>query len=230
MNCIIIDDDELSRNVMERLVAQVNFLNLVKICSGSVEALNVLEEENIDLILLDIEMPDMNGLELIKSLEKPPLTILATSKEQYAIEAFECNVVDYLVKPIAIERFFKAATKAKEIFEGHKQLVDLPNQDSIYIKTGAMLSNISTKDILWVEVSGDYITINTTETKYVIHAKMKTIESKLPPDKFVRVHRSFIVSIDNIKTIQDSIISMDKKLIPIGSTYKEDLMKRLNLL
>jgi DNA-binding LytR/AlgR family response regulator len=230
MNCIIVDDDEMSRNAMEHLVEQVKFLRLVKICSNSVETLNTLNEEKIDLMFLDIEMPELSGLQLIKSLEKPPLTILATSKKEYAIEAFEHNVVDYLVKPIVIERFFKAVTKAREIFEGSKQVVDLSNKDYIYIKTNSALIKINTKEILWVEASGDYITINASEKKYVIHSKMKTIESKLSPEKFVRVHRSFIVSIDNINSIDDSVIVMDKKLIPIGAVYKENLMKRLNLL
>jgi two-component system, LytTR family, response regulator len=230
MNCIIVDDDEASRNVMEHLVGQADFLKLVKICSDPVEALNVLNNEKIDLILLDIEMPNLNGLDLIKSIEKPPLSILATSRKNYALEAFDCNVVDYLVKPIAVERFFKAITKAKEIFEGSKHVTDHTNTDHIYIKTNSALHKISTKDLLWVEALGDYITMNVAGEKYIVHAKMKTVESKLPPDKFVRVHRSFIISIDHIHSIDDSIIIMEKKLIPIGAVYKDNLMKRLNLL
>jgi DNA-binding LytR/AlgR family response regulator len=230
MNCIIIDDDEMSRTAMEQLVVQVKFLQLSRVCSSSIEALKVLKEENIDLILLDIVMPELNGIDLIKSLEKPPLTILASSKIEYAIEAFECNVVDYLVKPISIDRFLKAVTKAKEIYDGSKQVLDTPTQDYIYIKDHAVLTKINSKDILWVEASGDYITIATLTDKYVVHSKMKTIETKLPVDRFVRVHRSFIVSIDHINTIEDSVISVAKKLVPIGALYKENLMKRLNLL
>jgi two-component system LytT family response regulator len=230
MKCILVDDDEMSRNAMEKLVEQVSFLTLVKICSNPVEALDVLNNEAIDLILLDIEMPELSGLELIKSLDKPPLTILATSKKEYAVEAYECNVIDYLVKPIPVERFFKAVARAKEIFEGAKHVADLPSKEYIYIKTNATLSKIITKEIVWVEALGDYITIHTGGKNYVIHSKMKTIESKLDAEKFVRVHRSFIVSIDHINSIDDSVIVMDKKLIPIGAVYKENLMKRLNLL
>jgi two-component system, LytTR family, response regulator len=215
---------------MEQLVKKADFLKLVKICNDSVQALNALNNERVDLILLDIEMPDINGLDLIKSIEKPPLAILATSKKEYAIEAFDCNVVDYLVKPLSIERFFKAVTKAKEIFEGSKHITDHLNKDYIYIKTNSTLHKISTKEILWVEALGDYITMNVAGKKYIIHSKMKTIESKLSPNTFVRVHRSFIVSIDHINSIEDSVIIMDKKLIPIGAIYKDNLMKRLNLL
>jgi DNA-binding LytR/AlgR family response regulator len=230
MNCIIVDDDEVSRSAMEHLVAQADFLKLVKMCSHPVEALNAINNEKIDLILLDIEMPELNGLDLIKSIEKPPLVILATSKKDYAAQAYDCNVVDYLVKPIATERFFKAVTKAKEIFEGSKYVSDHTNADYLYIKTNSTLHKISTKEILWVEALGDYITMHLEAKKYIIHSKMKTIESKLSPDKFVRVHRSFIVSIDHINSIDDSIIVMDKKLIPIGAVYKDKLMRRLNLL
>jgi two-component system LytT family response regulator len=230
MNCIIIDDDEISRNAMEQMVGQVNFLHLKKICSSPVEALNILNEEKIDLILLDIVMPKMSGIDLIKSLEKPPLIILATAKKEYAVEAFECNVVDYLVKPISLDRFFKAVNKAKEIFEGTKHVVEAPDQNYIYIKNHSVLTKVDVKEILWVEASGDYITITTIDKQYVIHSKMKTIETKLPSAKFVRVHRSFIVSIDHISSIDDDVILIAKKPIPVGSLYKDNLMKRLNLL
>ena len=230
MNCIIVDDEEMSRNAMKHLVSQVQFLKLKGVFCSATEALNILNNNKIDLMLLDIEMPDISGLELIKSLKKPPLTILATSKKEYAIEAFEHNVIDYLVKPILLERFFKAIEKSKEIFENSHQTIDFSGKEYVFIKNNGALVKINIKSIQWIEAIGDYVTINTSEKKYTIHSTMKTIESKLPPDKFIRVHRSFIISIDNITSIDDSVIVIGKQLIPIGAVYKDNFTKRLNLL
>lgn len=230
MNCIVVDDDEMSRKAMKHLVSQVKFINLVGTCCSGADALNVLNSNKIDLMLLDIEMPDMTGMELIKSLKVQPLTILTTSRKDYAIEAFECNVVDYLVKPILLDRFFKSVTKAKEIFENAHHIVGFSNEDYIFIKNNGILLKINLKEILWIEALGDYMTINTIEKKYTIHSTMKMIESKLDPHKFIRVHRSSIISIDYITSIEDNVVILGKKLITVGAVYKENLMKRLNLL
>lgn len=230
MNCIIVDDEEMSRRAMKHLVSQIQFLNLVGSCCTASEALNFLNNNNVDLMLLDIEMPEMSGLELIRSLKNPPLTILTTSKKEYALEAFECNVVDYLVKPVLLDRFYKAITKAKENFEKPKQTIDFSGKEYVFIKDNGTLVKINIKEILWIEALGDYITINTTGKKYTIHSTMKTIEGKLNPDKFIRVHRSSIIAIDNITSIEDNIVIIGKQLIPIGAVYKENLTKRLNLL
>lgn len=163
MNCIVVDDDEMSRNAMKHLVSQVQFINLVGTCCSGADALNTLNCNKIDLMLLDIEMPDMTGMELLKSLKAPPLIILTTSRKDYAIEAFECNVVDYLVKPILLDRFFKSITKAKEIFENAHQIAGFSNEDHIFIKNNGILVKINLKEILWIEALGDYMTINTTE-------------------------------------------------------------------
>lgn len=230
MNCIVIDDEEMSRNAMKHLVSQVQFLNLSGIFSSAKEAIVTLNDSKVDLMLLDIEMPDLSGLELLKSLQKPPLTILATSKKEYAIEAFECNVVDYIVKPISLDRFLKAVLKAKDVFDSSQQAIDFSNKDHVFIKSGGTLIKINIKDILWIEALGDYITVHTTDKKYTIHSTMKAIENKLPPRAFIRVHRSFIVSVDNIDAIDDNVIVINKQMIPVGAVYKENLTKKLNLL
>jgi two-component system LytT family response regulator len=231
MNCIIVDDEEMSRNAMKHLVAQIPFLNLIGIYCNAGETLNTLNSKSVNLMLLDIEMPDVNGLEFIRSLKNPPLTILATSKKEYAIEAFECNIIiDYLVKPIAIDRFFKAIAKSKDIFDGSAKNSDLLNKDYVFVKINGTLTKINMKEILWIEALGDYITINTSGKKHTIHATMKSIENKLDTEKFIRVHRSYIVSVDNINSIDDNMIVIDRQLIPIGYVYKENLTKRLNLL
>jgi DNA-binding LytR/AlgR family response regulator len=229
MNCIIVDDDEMSRNAMKHLVGRVQFMNLDGIYCNATEALNSLNSKKTDLMLLDIEMPDMSGIHLIKSLRKPPLTILVSSKKEYAIEAFECNVIDYLVKPLSLDRFFQACTKAKEYFD-YQNSVDFTGKSFVFIKNDGILTKINIREILWIEALGDYIVINTPERKYTVHSTMKAIESKLDPQKFIRIHRSFIISIDNITSIDDSVISINKQLISIGAVYKENLTKRLNLL
>lgn len=230
INCIIVDDDKLSRDAMKHLVSQVEFLNLVGICSNVAEALILLKNHKIDLLLLDIEMPHISGIDFIKSLKNPPLTILATSRKDYAIEAFECNVVDYLVKPISFDRFLKAVTKGKEMFENTNQSADFTNKEHVFIKSNGTIVKININEILWIEALGDYITINTSEKKHTIHSTMKLIENKLPSDRFIRVHRSFIVSINSITSIDDNVIVIEKQLIPIGAVHKESLMKRLKFL
>ncbi len=230
MNCIIVDDDKLSRDAMKHLVSQIKWLNLIGIASNATEALSLLKNNTIDLLLLDIEMPDTSGIELIKSLKNPPLSILATSRKDYALEAFECNVVDYLVKPIPFDRFSKAVEKAKIMFESSNQTLDFPNKDYVFIKNSGTITKLKINDILWIEALGDYLTINTSIKKYTIHSTMKMLENKLAADRFIRVHRSFIVSLDSITSIDDNIIVIEKQLIPIGAMYRENLMKRLPFL
>lgn len=230
MNCIIVDDDEMSRTAMKHLVSRVQFLNLIEICESANEALNVLNTKKVDLMLLDIEMPEMTGLELIKSLKSAPLIILATSKKEYALEAFDHNVIDYLLKPIEISRFFKAINKAKEIFDRSQNNMNFIYTDYVFIKFDSQLIKININDIVWIEALGDYITIHTSEKKYTIHSTMKSIEGKLSPEKFIRVHRSFVVSIDKITSVDDNVIAIGKQIIPVGAVYKENLTKRLHLL
>ena len=232
MNCIIVDDDGMSRNAVKHLVAQISSLSLVGQASSPQEAINLLDSNKVDLMLLDIEMPGMSGLTLLKNLNRPPLIILITSKKEYALEAFEYNVVDYLLKPIALERFFKAVAKAKDIINNAPiSSTDGSANSTFFIKSNGQLIKMNVKDILWIEALGDYITIHTTENKkYTIHSTMKVIETKLPPDKFIRVHRSYIVSVDNISSIDDNVIVIGKQLIPVGAVYKENLTKHLNFL
>src|SRR5688572_156899 len=231
MNCIIVDDEEMSRNAMKHLVEQIGYLQLVKVCHDSSEAIETLKKNKIDLVFLDIEMPGMSGIELIQSLETRPLIILTTSHKEYALDAFEYNVVDYLVKPVNEPRFKKAVEKAQEFFDSSQDVKITPaEKEYFFIKHNSVLTKVLLKDILWIEALGDYITINTVNKKYVLHLTLKAIEGKLPPDKFVRVHRSYIAAIDNISAVEDTTISISNKLIPVGALYKDNFIKKLNLL
>ena len=232
MNCIIVDDEEMSRHALKQLVQRVDFLNLIKVYDDPIEAINTLKNEKIDLMFLDIQMPNMSGMDLIKSLAMGarPMIILTTSHTQYAIDAFEYNVVDYLVKPVMLSRFFQAVTKARDLFENPKNKIDSFDKDYFFVKHNSVMHKLPIKDILWMEAMGDYITINTVNRKFILHLTLKAIEPKIPADKFVRVHRSFIVAVDNITSVADTTILINNKLIPVGAIYKESFMKRLNLL
>lgn len=233
MNCIIIDDDELSRRVVEEFIGRTDFLNLTHSFSSAVEAINYIKQgEEVHLIFLDVEMPEMTGIEFLNSLSHPPQVIIVSSKEKYAIQAFDYSVTDYLLKPITYARFFKAASKAYELFNKGRSLTDTDKE--IFIKKNSSLVRIKYNDILWVEALENYVVINTTTDKFTIHFTMKSIENQLPMVKFKRVHRSFIVNVSRITSIEDNsvVIKMtdSKKVIPIGKSYREKLLNEINLM
>jgi DNA-binding LytR/AlgR family response regulator len=232
MKCLIVDDNKLARMAMKQLVSQVKWLELVAECSDAMEAYNHLGDKDIDLLLLDIEMPGMTGLELTKKLgNKSPLIIFTTGNAGYAVEAFELNVVDYLVKPVSPARFIQAVEKAREAAESPRVEVRAsPEHDFVFVKDNGVLKKINVEDILYLEAMGDYVKVYTGQRFHVLHATLKSIEEKLPPAKFVRVHRSYIVSLGKIDFIQDGAISIGKSSVPIADTYRTQLNKRLNLL
>lgn len=216
---------------MKQLVSQVQMLELVAECSDAMQAYNYLRNDQIDLLFLDIEMPGMTGIELTKKLgNKRPLIVFTTAKTDYAVEAFELNVVDYLVKPVAIPRFLQAVEKAKETLDSNKQEVKIEEQQFVFVKDNGVLKKINVEDILYLEAMGDYVKVHTAQKFHVLHSTLKSIEEKLPASKFIRVHRSYIVALQKIDFIQDGVISIGKASIPVAETYKSTLNKRLNLL
>ena len=229
LNCLVVDDDALSRSVVEDLIAETEFLHLVKSCENALEAVNVLNENQVDILFLDIEMPKMDGMELIKSVQPLPQLILVTSHAQYAVESYEHNVTDFIVKPVNAGRFIKAVDKARKNIEGKRASISTSGQ-SIFIKTDSKLVQLNTDEILFIEALGNYMRIFTTKGKYTILSTMKDMESKLPTPTFARVHRSFIVNVQKIETIEDNFILIEGKQVSIGKAYKEELDKRLNLL
>ena len=216
---------------MKQLVSQVKDLELVKECADAMEAYNAISKEPVDLLLLDIEMPEMTGLELIKNLgNKKPLIIFTTAKKDYAVEAFELNVVDYLVKPVAPARFLQAIDRATEALESNKEEVKVGEQEFVFVKDNGILKRINVDDILYLEAMGDYVKVHTQQKFHVLHATLKSIEEKLPTSKFLRVHRSYIVSLNKIDFIQEGMITIGKATVPVADTYRSTLNKRLNLL
>lgn len=232
MRCIIIDDDALSRRVLEDYIEKTSFLELVQSFTNAVDAINFIKEGNrVELIFLDIEMPEMTGIDFLNTITNPPQIVIVSSREKYAINAFEYDITDYLLKPIVYARFFKAANKALE--NSNKEVLNDDTKE-VFIKKGSSLIRIKFIDILWVEALENYVVINTRDDKFTIHFTMKAIENQLPESLFKRVHRSFIINIKEIHSIEDNSITMNLpegvKVIPIGKSYKENLMNEINLM
>lgn len=216
---------------LRQLVSQVPALELVAECTDAQDALDAFNANSIDLLLLDIEMPDMTGIDLVHKLgNRRPLIIFTTAKPEYAVEAFELNVVDYLVKPITLPRLQQAIDKANEALDSRKEDVKVEEQGFVFVKDNGVLKRISIDDILFLEAMGDYVKVHTPQKFHVVHATLKSIEEKLPQSKFLRVHRSYIVAINKIDFIQEGMITIGKTTIPVADTHKANLNKRLNLL
>ncbi len=231
LNCIIVDDDKLSREVIKTLVEKTEMLNLVGIAKDGMEASNLLNKYKVHIIFLDIEMPVMSGLELVKSLKEPPQIILITSQQEYALEAFEYDVTDYLLKPVNSQRFLKSVNRAKENIEAAQKANSAsPLEDqTIFIKENSQFSRLDTNKILYVEAYGDYVNIYTTEKKYTVHTTMKNIEQKLDEANFMRIHRSYIVQLSKIDSIDENIVFVNQKMLPIGSSFRDKLIRKLNV-
>ncbi|HWY13342.1 MAG TPA: LytTR family DNA-binding domain-containing protein [Bacteroidia bacterium] len=231
MDCIIVDDNLMARNALKLLIDQVDFLNLKKECTGPLEAFNYLETEAVDLVFLDVEMPGMTGIELIKNLKKRPIIILVTSKKDYAVEAFELNVADYLIKPVTLSRFIAAVDRAKEINDskGGKVEINEKDHDYIFVRSNSALTKIKLEDIIYIQALGDYVKIFTQSKHNLVHSTLKNIEEKLPANRFFRLHRSYLVAISHIDKVEENTAYIGKHSIPIGEQYKKELLNKLNL-
>jgi len=231
MNCLIVDDNKMARMAMKQLVSQVNELVLAGECDNAMEAYNKVNKEHIDLLLLDIEMPGMTGLELTKNLSHAsPLIIFTTAKTDYAVAAFELNVVDYVIKPVSPARFLQAIEKAKEVLESNKQDVLVEEKEFVFVRDNGILKRIDINDILYLEAMGDYVKVHTLQKFHVVHSTLKAIGEKLPPSKFMRVHRSYIVALNKIDFIEEGVINIGKNPIPVADAYRGSLNQQLNLL
>jgi DNA-binding LytR/AlgR family response regulator len=206
-------------------------LILVGECNDAVEAYQLVLENKIDLIFLDIRMPGMSGLEFAKILEdKRPLIIFTTSVAEHAAEAFDLNVVDFLLKPISPSRFLKAVEKAREIYSNQNISVDGNMSDYVFIRHSNIISRLKLTEILFFEATGDYVKVHTAKQHYSIHSSLKTIEQKLPQNIFLRVHRSFIINLNKIDTAEGKTLVISHNLIPVSETYRADLNKRMTFL
>ncbi len=232
MNCIIIDDDPFSIKVIEKFIQNTDFLNLIQSYSSAVDAINFLNRnEEIHLIFLDIEMPEMTGLEFLSSLNNLPQVIIVSAKKNYAIDAFEYDVTDYVLKPVSTSRLIKAVDKAYSKYK--ERLMATKSTEGIFVKSGATYIRVNYEEIIWIEALENYVVLNTFSEKHTILFTMKGISRELPENSFVRIHRSFIININKISMIEDNTILVHTKngikVLPIAKSYKADLMKKINL-
>lgn len=227
IRCIAVDDEKLVLDLLVDNIRQVPYLQLVKACKDALEATEVLQKEKVDLIFLDIQMPKLSGLSFIQTLQQPPLIIVITAYEQYALEGYRLNVVDYLLKPVSFERFLKACNKAKELLDLRRDKTQKERSDHIFVNVEYTLVKILFSDILFVEALKDYIKIHLASSPRAVLTKMslKGMEEKLPADKFVRVHKSYIVAADKITVIKRDLINIGSIEIPVSDFYKENLLR-----
>jgi DNA-binding LytR/AlgR family response regulator len=217
IRCIIVDDEPLAREGMELLVKETGFLDLRASCAGALEANQVLSREAIDLIFLDIQMPRILGIDFLRGLQDPPLVIITTAYPNFALEGFELNVLDYLVKPIGPERFLKSVNRAREVMER----VD----DYFFIKCNNGYEKIFYESVLFVEACQNYICIHTAGEKYMTLTPMRSLEEQLPAGTFLRIHKSYIVAIGKIRSLNGNEVTVGQTRIPVSKNYKDELMK-----
>jgi len=230
ITCIIIDDEPLARKGLREYIQETDFLQLAGEFENPLKASDILLNKGIDLIFLDIQMPKITGLEFIKTLSHPPQFIFTTAYPQYAVEGFELSAVDYLLKPFSFERFWKAVNKARLQLEGTKQnlpVISKTEPGHFFIKTDNKLVKIKYDDILFVEALQNYVCIFTAAKKYITYLTFKAIEENLPSEQFLKIHKSFIVSIPKIETIEASEIKIGNHALPISRASREEVMKKI---
>ncbi|RPD50121.1 DNA-binding response regulator [Hymenobacter sediminis] len=233
LRCLVVDDDPLALQIVENCIASTPFLVHAGSHSSAISAAEALRTQPIDLLFLDVEMPLMSGLDLLRTLQNPPLVILITSSKSYAVEAFEYEVLDYVVKPISYARFLQAAQKALTTHEAHLNpaldTIEAPtNTEFTFVKVDSKLVKVLFDEVRYVEALGDYVHIVTGKSKLIVYSTMRAVEEKFPSTLFVRVHRSFIVNLKRVQSIEDNTVVINDKHIPIGQTYQREVFQRLN--
>jgi DNA-binding LytR/AlgR family response regulator len=231
IRCILIDDEPLARKGLKEYIGDTPFLQLEAEFESALKAAQLLQEGKADLIFLDIQMPKITGLQFIKTVQYPPPVIFTTAYPEYALDGFELNALDYLVKPISFERFLKAANKAKEYYEVRKlntgEAAFQSKETFFFIKADNKLVKLFYDDILFVEALQNYVAIFTKAKKYITYLTFKSIEEYLPPERFIKTHKSYIVSTDKIDNIEGNVIQIGGHHVPISRTAKDDVMEKL---
>lgn len=227
VKALIIDDEPLAQNVIKQYAEKIPDLTISATCNEAICAHKVLNEMEIDLLFLDINMPKLSGISFLKTLKNPPLVIFTTAYSEYALEGFELNAIDYLKKPFSFERFFKAFMRAEELLslQKHTQPEAPPEQkkdDFFFVKANKKTIKVNFADILFIEGLGDYIKIHEKTNKIVTNLSMKKILDMLPADKFYRIHKSFIVSLANIDSVEGNLVSVHGNKLPVGNSYRQE--------
>ena len=239
LRCLVVDDDPLSVQIVRNCISNTPFLEASAACDSAITAAEILRNQAFDVLFLDVEMPLMSGLDLLRTLPDPPQVVLITSSQSYAVQAFEFAVADYLLKPLTYPRFLQAAQKVLEITtarrtadgtEGPDALPAGGSADFTFVKVDNKLVRVDFADVFYVEALGDYVHLVTSRSKLIVYSTMRAIEEKFPTQRFTRVHRSFIVNIDYVQALEDNSVLIREKHIPVGQTYMRGLLQRLNKL
>lgn len=226
INCLLVDDEPVAREGLKGYIEQIDYLNLVGVCKNAVEVPPLIKEHQIDLIYLDIEMPTLTGIDLVKSLINPPLIIFTSAYPQYALESFNLDVLDYLLKPVSFPRFLKATEKARLALQS-KPSNHPVGREYFFVKTNNKIVRVSFQDVLFIESLANYVVIHTIDQKIVAYLTTAGIESQLPPELFVRIHKSFIVAYHAILSIKNDEVITEKQALPIGKNQYSVLMEKI---
>lgn len=227
LNCLIVDDEPVARKGLAEYVGEVEFLNLVGQCENALKANAVLNESTVDLIFLDIQMPKLTGIEFLKTLKNPPLVIFTTAYAEYAIEGYTLDVVDYLLKPISFDRFLKSVQKALEIHTFKHQPPQTKSADYFFVKSDSKFEKVRYDDVTYIEALQNYVIIHTGAKKLITYLTMTGLESQLPKDQFLKVHKSYIVSVPQIKAIDGNELLIGEARIPISRNLKDEVVNQI---
>jgi DNA-binding LytR/AlgR family response regulator len=225
IRCIVTDDEPIARKGLQGYIEKIDFLELVAVCENAIELNSVLKQQPVDLLFLDIEMPYMTGIELLKNLSSPPKVIFTTAYDKYALQGFELEVLDYLLKPVSFERFLKAANKAYDYFK----LLEAGAQraDHLFVKADSKLEKVRFEEILFVEALENYIGIYTINKKIITHSTLKAFQEKLPQQQFIQPHKSYIVAMDKINSIEGNVLHVQQYQVPISKYQKEEVLEKI---
>lgn len=235
LRCLIVDDEPLALDILENYIQRVPSLQLVRRCANALEAYDFLQAESVDLIFLDIHMPELTGIDFLKALSRRPQVVFTTAYSNYALEGFNLDVTDYLIKPIAFDRFLKAVDKAVKLRAGSEPSAGprpsaegpspaAPGEDGVFVKADGRMVKIRFEDVLYVESMKDYVQIHTAERRVVTHHTMKGMDKALPGERFLRIHRSFIVAVDRIEAVDGNQVLIGGRWLPVGANHRDDLM------
>lgn len=224
MTCIITDDEPFARKGLAGYVEKAEFLELTAVCEDALQLNAILQRQRIDLLFLDIEMPQLSGIAFLKTLAQPPMVIFTTAYEQYALDGFDLDVTDYLLKPISFERFLKAANKAHRLWQQQQQPAPA---DHIFVKTDGRLEKILFADLLYIEALQNYVMIYTTTRKYIVHLTIKSLLEQLPADLFIQPHKSWLVAVDKIKSIEGNQLFIGTQAVPLSKYLKEAVLEKI---
>jgi DNA-binding LytR/AlgR family response regulator len=227
INCLIIDDEPLARKGIAEYVREIDFLETVGECGTAADAVNIMAKQTVDLLLLDIQMPRLTGIDFLKTLSHPPMAIITTAYSEYALEGYSLDVIDYLVKPIPFDRFLKAVQKAFDFHQMRHRETQASSQEYFFVKSNGKFERVAFNDILYVESMQNYVLIHLPGQKLIVYMTLAGLEAQLPPRRFMKVHKSFVVSIEQVTSIENNEIIIRQSRIPISRAMKDDVLKRI---